>query len=47
MRRIQTIILVEDDENVSLMLTRHLERAGYAVTPADSVAKAAPLLAAP
>jgi two-component system cell cycle response regulator len=34
-----TILLVEDDPNVSLMLTRQLERAGHSVISAASVAQ--------
>lgn len=34
------IILVEDDANVSLMLTKQMQRAGYAVRPAATIAEA-------
>jgi len=38
------IILVEDDANVSLMLTRQLERAGYAVRACGTIATARDLI---
>ena len=34
------IVVVEDDQNVSLMLTRHLERSGYLVRSAGSIGEA-------
>jgi two-component system, cell cycle response regulator len=38
------IVLIEDDPNVSLMLTRHLERAGCSVRTAGSVQEARQIL---
>lgn len=46
MRR-HPIILVEDDANVSLMLSRQLERAGYEVRAAATIATARRLLQTP
>src|SRR5688572_19837926 len=39
------IVLIEDDPNVSLMLTRHLERAGCSVRTAGSIHNARQILA--
>jgi diguanylate cyclase (GGDEF)-like protein len=39
-----TIVLVEDDPNVSMMLTRHLERAGYSVRSSGSIGEARQIL---
>jgi two-component system cell cycle response regulator len=41
------IILVEDDANVSLMLTRHLERSGCTVQVASTIARARELVRGP
>ena len=40
MTRIPKLILVEDDANLSLMLAKQLERAGYAVQAASTIAQA-------
>jgi two-component system, cell cycle response regulator len=40
MTQLAQILLVEDDENVSLLLQRHLERAGYGVRAAATIGQA-------
>ena len=40
MKNLQNIILLEDDANVSHMLSRQLERAGYSVRTASTIARA-------
>ena len=45
--RSHNIILVEDDANVSLMLSRQLERAGYEVRAAGTIATARHLMETP
>ena len=47
MRTQQNIILVEDDANVSHMLSRQLERAGYSVRSASTIATARQLVQNP
>lgn len=47
MRNHQNIILLEDDANVSLMLSRQLERAGYKVRTAATIATARELTRQP
>ncbi|MGZ5444605.1 MAG: response regulator [Thermoanaerobaculia bacterium] len=41
------IILVEDDENVAVMLSRQLQRAGYRVSTAGTIAAGRALIDAP